>query len=406
MTDKKPESAPENASEKASPRAKPAAASKTGTSSSRTAKPAASKSGAATPSAAKPDAAEGVEKPARGGVSGPLALMGLLLLGILTGGAAWHFQQQLMALEAAQDDFATSQALSALAEAQDNRIGEIGGRVEALNTALESRLSEMARLENRVADQGESAGVLAERVDQLYRRMQSETEDWRVAEAAYLGRIAIHRLRFNADVPGALEALEAADILLAGLGGSGVDRREAIARATDRLLDVQTPDVTAISRGLSQVADALPDLPLTDGLQAAASSSASKPATAEAGTGWEARLDRARSRLLEGLSGLVTISRDRQVEPLPDPESRFLLSQNLLLQVETARLAAVRGEAENYLAAIERIDAWVSAYFDSASPAVAAVREQLDALAQQPVEITTPAIGADLAPLFDEGRAP
>ncbi len=343
-----------------------------------------------------------------GGVTGPLALVTVLVLAILVGGAAWHFHQQLLALQNEQSGFASAGQLQALDEAQDERMGEIAGRVETLNSALDSRLEAIARLENRMTDQRESAQVLADRVDQLYRRMQSENDDWRIAEAAYLGRIALHRLQFNDDVAGALEALEAADTLLAGLGGSGVDRREAIARATDRLLEVSPPDKAGIHRSLSRLADALPELPLAEGLQTgtAAAEEQAGPASGGMVEDWSARAERAWGRLREGLSELVVISRNREVAPLPDPESRFLLQQNLMLQVETARLAALRGEADVYAQSIARIQAWVDAYFDSASEAVAAVNERLDELAAESVAFTPPAIADDLAPLFDGNATP
>lgn len=343
-----------------------------------------------------------------GGVTGPLALVTVLVLAILVGGAAWHFHQQLLALQNEQSGFASAAQLQALDAAQDERMGEIAGRVETLNSALDSRLEAIARLENRMTDQRESAQVLADRVDQLYRRMQSENDDWRIAEAAYLGRIALHRLQFNDDVAGALEALEAADTLLAGLGGSGVDRREAIARATDRLLEISPPDKAGIDRSLSRLADALPELPLAEGLQTgtAAAEEQAEPASGGMVEDWSARAERAWGRLREGLSELVVISRDREVAPLPDPESRFLLQQNLMLQVETARLAALRGEADVYAQSIARIQAWVDAYFDSASEAVAAVNERLDELAAESVAFTPPAIADDLAPLFDGNATP
>ncbi len=354
------------------------------------------------------DEAEAVSSGRRGGVAGPLALSGVLLLMVLLAGAAWHFHQQLTALQAAQEGLASAAEFQAFSEQNEARIADIAGRVDALNIALESRLEAIARLENRMADQRESAQVLADRVDQLYRRMQSETDDWRLAEAAYLGRIAIHRLQFNADVAGALEALEAADILLAGLGGPAIDRREAIARATDRLLEASPPDRAGIQRSLSELADALPTLPLAEGLQTNAVATPEPNSTEDMadGTAWQARAQRAWTRLREGLGELVVISRDRQVEPLPDPESRFLLEQNLMLQVETARLAALQGEAAVFNQSITRIRDWVSAYFDSASAEVTEVQEQLEALSATSVTFTPPAIGNDLAPLFDGNATP
>jgi uroporphyrin-3 C-methyltransferase len=189
----------------------------------------------------------------------------------------------------------------------------------------------------------------------------------------------------------------------------GIDRREAIGEAVDRLLAVDRVDMVAINRGLDRVADQLDDLPLAAGVtefEQDAADSAGSGAETSADGGWQSRLERARERLLEGLGGLVTVSRDRQVEPLPEPESRFLLQQNLLLQIESARLAALRGEPATYRDALQRVDDWVAAYFDSASPMVSAVRERLDGLMQEPVKVETPDIAGVLSPVLDGSSEP
>ncbi|KAF0279381.1 hypothetical protein BA897_01325 [Spiribacter roseus] len=342
--------------------------------------------------------------PATGRGPGRLALVVALLVALLVAAGGGYLIWQMQQLADAQADLAARSELETLRDDQQTALGELNGRVTNLNEQLESRLQSLAQLENRMADQVSARRELADRVDQLYRRMNSETDDWRIAEAGYLARMAVHRVRFNGDIAGALEALEAADVLLSGLGGVGIDRREAIGRAVDQLLDVERIDQVAINRGLDRVADQLGSLPLAAGIQRfeTADTTAGARSDAPAG-GWQARLDRAGDRLMTGLSELVTVSRDRQVEPLPEPESRFLLQQNLRLQIESARLAALRGETATYDNALKRIDDWVSAYFDSSAESVSAVRERLADLMDEPVKVERPAIGETLAPVLNDG---
>ena len=342
--------------------------------------------------------------PATGRGHGRLALVVALLVALLVAAGGGYLIWQMQQLADAQADLAARSELETLRNDQQTALGELNGRVTNLNEQLESRLQSLAQLENRMADQVSARRELADRVDQLYRRMNSETDDWRIAEAGYLARMAVHRVRFNGDIAGALEALEAADVLLSGLGGVGIDRREAIGRAVNQLLDVERIDQVAINRGLDRVADQLGSLPLAAGIQRfeTADTTAGARSDAPAG-GWQARLDRAGDRLMTGLSELVTVSRDRQVEPLPEPESRFLLQQNLRLQIESARLAALRGETATYENALQRIDDWVSAYFDSSAESVSAVRERLADLMDEPVTVERPAIGESLAPVLNDG---
>ena len=347
--------------------------------------------------------------PSTGRSAGRGALMIALAVAVLAAAGGVYLYLQMQSLADAQSGLAERSELQALADRQQSEMGELNGRITNLNEALESRLQSLARLENRMADQVSARKELADRVDQLYRRMQSETDDWRVAEASYLARMALHRVRFNGDIAGALEALEAADILLSGLGGTGIDRREAIGEAVDRLLAVDRVDMVAINRGLDRVADQLDELPLAAGItrfEQDAADEGEDGADPAASGDWQSRLERARQRLLEGLGGLVTVSRDRQVEPLPEPESRFLLQQNLLLQIESARLAALRGEPETYRDALRRVDDWVGAYFDSASPAVSAVRERLAGLIEEPVKVEAPDIAGVLSPVLDGSSEP
>lgn len=343
--------------------------------------------------------------PPRRSVTGVIALVGVLVIGGLAGAGGWFLYERVASLSAEQAGFADQSALATLRSEQSERLGELQGRLNGLSDNLDNRLESMARLENRFEDQVEARDALADRVDQLFRRMQSETDDWREAEAAYLAGIAVNRVRFNRDISGALEALEAADRLLAGLGGAGIDGREAIARATDRLLDAERADTAAIMTGLSRTADRLADLPLAEGIERRQAREADDPAPRET-TGWRGRLERAWTQLRTGLEGLVTVSRDRQVEPLPDPEARFLLQQNLTLQIESARLAALRGNADVYRDAVARIDGWIAAYFDSASKPVTDARATLAELRGLRVDSARPAIADDLEPLLESGGQP
>lgn len=342
------------------------------------------------------------QAPAARSLAGRFALVAVLVLALVSGGLGWWGYQQLEQLQAAQSGLAERSALAELQANQQTRLGAIDGRVSNLNERLETRLQSLAQMQNRV-DEGQAARRnLTDRVDQLYRRMQAERADWQGAEAAYLARIAQHRLRFNGDVAGALEALEAADRLLAGLGGAAVDRREALATAINRLLAVDPVDPVMINRRLDNIANTLDALPLAAGIAPApASAQASASPANAADQNWRSRAERAWERLQQGLGELVTISQERAVEPLPDSRSRFLLQQNLMLQVETARLAALRGESATYQASLERIDQWVGAYFDSAAEPVTRVTNEIAALQATKVTVDPPNIASLLTPVID-----
>lgn len=381
------------------PKATPSAAKKAAPARSRASK-------APPPKESKPTPSAQAASP-RPPITGLVALLGVVLVAIAVAGLGWYGQQQLQLLQADQATLAEQSALQGLEQRYERRIGEIGGRVSNLNQALESRLQTLARLENRLADQVDGRSQLVERIEQLNERIQAEDQDWRIAEAAYLAGIARDRVRFHGDIAGALEALEAADALLVALGGQAIDQREAVNAATERLLAVQTVDSAAISVTLSTLGEQIDALPLAEGMQRHARSGAPTAQATLALTdtaSWAARFERAWQQLQTGLYSLVTVSRNRQVEPLPDAESRFLLQQNLMLQIQTARIAMLREQPEVYREALSQIERWVVAYFDSAAPAVAEVTAQLQDLKRSPVAIDRPDLSAALAPLLNGGN--
>lgn len=310
-------------------------------------------------------------------------LMAVILLAAAGGGAGWYFDQQLSMQAAEQQRLATD---------VQQQLGEAAGRVTVLNQTLESRLEGIARLENRVDDLR----------DALERQADPEPmPDWQMAEAAWLAQLAIHRVQFKADYDGALEALKAADEGLASLGGAGIDGRAAIAEAVDRLLEADRPDTPLIGQGLTALAQRLDDLPLAQDVASVAAGAEPLADDESLPAGVRERIGRAWTRFVDGLEGLVVVSRDRTVVPLPNPESRFLLQQNLQLKVESARLAALMADPAAFDAALERIDAWVSAYFDTAAPEVVDVRERIEALRGRRVVAEQPDIATPLQRLID-----
>lgn len=334
------------------------------------------------PTAPEPNSPEATAPPPPRRIWPVLLVLLVLLLAAAGGGAGWYFDQQLRTQAVLQQD---------LAQDVRQQLGEMAGRVSVLNQALESRLEGIACLENRVDDLR----------DAISQEVESQTTDWAEAEAAWLARIAIYRVRFNADYAGALEALKVADALLAARGGAGIDGRAAIAEAVDRLLQAERAETPLINQGLTALAQRLDALPLAQDIQAEPAGAAAMSESDPPGD-FRERAERAWERLVDGLEGLVVVSRDRTVVPLPEPETRFLLQQNLQLKVESARLAALMSEPEIYAASLEQVDAWVAAYFDTLAPEVVEVRERIADLQTRTLVVEPPDIATPLQRLVNE----
>jgi len=118
-----------------------------------------------------------------------------------------------------------------------------------------------------------------------------------------------------------------------------------------------------------------------------------KGAIPESGTSWWERIKQA-------LSGLVSVRRDIEIaNSIPVFADQDLIRQHAWLELEIARLAALRRDQLSWTAALNRFAATVAHWFDPASGASREVLAQLGDLQQQDINPTMPDISAPLAAL-------
>jgi uroporphyrin-3 C-methyltransferase len=68
---------------------------------------------------------------------------------------------------------------------------------------------------------------------------------------------------------------------------------------------------------------------------------------------------------------------DKPVRPMLPPEREYFLRENLRLQLAAARLALLRNDQVQYQSALKTTDGWLTAYFDTETPAVQQLDKQL-----------------------------
>ncbi|HKJ76961.1 MAG TPA: uroporphyrinogen-III C-methyltransferase [Gammaproteobacteria bacterium] len=279
---------------------------------------------------------------------GTAALVGLLVLILVVAGAGaaggyllWQ-RLERSAAEAAAGRSALTERLEGLA----GRVGDLEGRFDAVT--------------DRADAVAERQRALEERLNGLRQRLSDGGTGWVVAEAEYLLRIANRRLQLEGDVASALEALEAADDRLAGLGEPAyLPVREAIADEITALEAVPQPDLEGLALRLSSLAERAGGLPTQRPTLTAPAPE--RPQTTREVSGWREFL----AALWTDIKGLVTIRHERpEGLPLLPPEQHEFLRQNVRLKLETARLALLEGEPATYRSALEEAAAWVERYFD------------------------------------------
>lgn len=329
----------------------------------------------------------------------------VVALAVAGGGAwgGWWLYQRLQAVSASAEGFVTDGELDERTGPLSQRLQRLDARLANLNEQVGGRGDAIAELRSRLDGIGEDQQALAERMGRVEEMARTNKDDWQRSEAAYLATVAVHRLRYYRDVDAALQALKEADELLSDFGGREIEARKGVARAIDRLIEVEPPRVDHILGQLEQLRGRIDDLPVDTGpdpLITETGGGSDAPAQMT-GEGWRDRLDNAWGQFTGSLGQLVTISSERKVAPLRTPEERFFLTQNLKLQIEAARMAVLRGEQPAFDRSIQRLDDWLGTYFDPDADAVSSLRGDLDTLADARVRVTLP----DIAPLLAPVRA-
>ena len=92
-----------------------------------------------------------------------------------------------------------------------------------------------------------------------------------------------------------------------------------------------------------------------------------------------------------GVFSLVDFRRgDIEIKPLPTPEQTRVLRQNILLQLQTAQLALLRGEQRVFQSSIEQAQAWVENYFNLNLSNTRQLVEQLRLIHDIPISAPLP----------------
>jgi uroporphyrin-3 C-methyltransferase len=332
---------------------------------------------------------------------GVVALIVALLVAAGGAGGGYWVWRQLQGLQADQSQFASASALQSQTESLKQRLGEVSARLSNLNEQMGGRGQALADVKAATDNLKDEQRAIEQRMQRISELAKASRDDWRRSEAAYLATVAEHRLRFYSDVDAALGALKEADRLLAGFGGESIDARKGIARAIDRLVDVNPARQGAIARRLGDLEDRVEALPAgpVPKLKATAEQDGTD-AQETADGGWRARLQQAWTNFKRGLGQLVVVVREPEVVPITTPDQRAFLLLNLRFELATARLAALQGRQALYDRSLERIRNWMGRYFDPDSREVRDVQAELADLAAEHVSVKLP----DIAPLLKPVR--
>ncbi len=277
--------------------------------------------------------------------------------------------------------------------------------------AAEMQRTLNARLESLQAKAQADADLLADMRTALARATARAAESqptparWRVAEAAYLLRIANHRLAMERDIGVAKALLEGADAVLADLDDFAFHQvRAQIAGELLALEGHAGADIQGAYLKLEALKGKLDQLPLRlpeySSRQAPESEpgSSSGAAEAESGAVWSTLVV-----LGDRLADLVRFRRHEgeALRPLLAPEQAAYLEQHLRLALERAQLALLRRDRVIFAANVADARAWLGEYADANHVATRQLLAGLEEASRLDVAAPPPDISGSLRALRD-----
>ena len=347
-------------------------------------------------SAAADDAAElddaGSEAAARGAASRlqltPLfALAFAVLAAIMAGFLWWQYRQFYVSLDAA--DAATAAAL----ERVRADLRQLADGLDDLDAETSADRAALAETERRLGTVPGRFAVLEQRVDAMQGGSFDARSQWLRAEAEYYLALANTELGLARRWDNAIAALELADDRLRQLADPALSAvRAEIADELIALRSVRLADIEGLVFSLAQLARRVDDLPARAAAPENYASGSAALDDAEPG------LERLWQQLKAALAGIVRVERrDTPVAVVFSAEELALARRQLILELEMARLGALRGQAEVFLGSLSAARGLLERDFDTASASVEGAMTLLEELERFDVAPAPPDISGSLS---------
>ena len=275
---------------------------------------------------------------------------------------------------------------------------DLAGSRQAMDALADSQAQ---ALRDFAADQRRARDASAEEVLEAVNRVSAQAppsrREWKVAELAYLLRIANHRVLMERDVNGALTLLRAADAILQELDDFAL--YQVRAQLADEILALENVESNDV-QGLFLRLEAIKTEISTQSVKLPRFERDAVEAPAEVEPGFFAAL-------WEQIGGYMRFRRfeGESVRPLLAPEEEAYLELNLRLMLERAQLAALRREQVVYEQSLQTTADWISTYLDLESPGVVRSLEELEALSTVILDQPLPDVSGSLSALKALGEA-
>lgn len=315
-------------------------------------------------------------------------VLALIAIGI-AGYAAWTVYTQTQALSGISGFEARVTSVDQRVDGNQTRMGELSKQQNLLSTRIDG--AETANRQSVDQLQKQVAASLA----QMRASLGTSSRDWLYAEVEYLLRLANQRVIMEGNVKGALTLFQDADNIIRQSDGiTAFDLRKAIADNIAQLQAVSEVDVDGIYVRLSALAGQAQNLRQQ---QKVFERAKSPPEPATVATGFTAQLLALVKSAGTRLATLVDFRRNgERIKPILPPKEEYYLHQNLVLKIQMAQMALLRGDQTIYVSSLIEAQDWVKAHFDPNDSATSAMLKTLSDLAAIDIAQKMPDVSSSL----------
>jgi len=259
----------------------------------------------------------------------------------------------------------------------------VDAAVDQLRRELEERIRLLSSLPARIS-------TLEGSVASLAGVSEGARDAWILAESEYYMQIANAQLQLANNPHLASLALRMADERIVQLANPALtDVRRAISDELASLDVMEKPDIEGATLTLASLARVVESLPLAGNTDAEEEAPEFDPEQSGPSRAW--------SSVKNAMSGLVKVTppeRAKLVQLSPDAE--FFLRNNIALQLQSARLALLRGEQAIFEQTLDDTSALLNEYFDTGSTAVTGALETIAEIRSHVFTTATPDISESL----------
>lgn len=280
----------------------------------------------------------------------------------------------------------TTQSVSGL-EAQvaelEARDPGVDAAIDRLRRELDERIRLLSSLPARIS-------TLEGSVASLAGVSEGARDAWILAESEYYMQIANAQLQLANNPHLASLALRMADERIVQLANPALtDVRRAISDELATLDVMEKPDIEGATLTLASLARVVDSLPIASGADADEEAPEADPEQSGASRAW--------SSVKNAMSGLVKVTPPEQAKLVQlSPDAEFFLRNNIALQLQSARLALLRGEQAIFEQTLDDTSALLNEYFDTDSASVTGALETIAEVRGHVFTTATPDISESL----------